>query len=98
MSEKGEVQMAYILYVGASGGQTPQDLYRPALVFAAANKMAENYSDVEVKVALLGDAVYAVDPIESMKPPHPQPPHYPDRRPKLADLINGLPKGVEIWC
>ncbi len=90
----------YMLYVGASGGHTPEDLYRPALLFAAAKTMAKQYPLVGVKVALLGDAVYAVDSTESQKTPKPRPKdeqQYQGRRPKLADLINALPKGVEIW-
>jgi predicted peroxiredoxin len=68
-----------MLYVGSSGGRSPQDLYRPALVFAAA--IAASKKGYEAKVALLGDAVFVLDRgINDRKPS-------PGKRPTLKELI-----------
>jgi hypothetical protein len=81
---------------------TKHDLYQSALLFAAANAMARQQGRT-VKVALLGDSVFAVhlgsgaDPLDN----HSKAQSQPGQRPSVYDLImgtGGLPASVDIWC
>jgi hypothetical protein len=71
---------------------TEKDVYQTALVFAAATAMAKRSPKPTVKVALLGDAVFAVHRDHSKKKPK------PGTRPTVESLINDLPRDVDIWC
>jgi predicted peroxiredoxin len=83
-----------ILYVGswAERGK-PKDTYQAALLFAAATAMAEKYPSVDVKVALLGDAV---DLIVDAHAQQMQPVGRPDTLFKMIKAA--VDKGVKIHC
>ena len=83
-----------ILCVGSWAGKgKDKDTYQAALVFAAATAMAEFHADVEVKVALLGDAVSLMEDAEAKK-------MMPPGRPvNLFVMIqSAVGKGVKIHC
>jgi predicted peroxiredoxin len=88
-----------MVYVGSYAMDDP---YRAALVFAAANAMADyakkHQFALEVHVALLGDGVFLMkDEIAKSATPHPRHPQHPQKRPPLFDLItDAVAKGVKI--
>jgi predicted peroxiredoxin len=84
----------YLLYVGSWAGKNKgKDTYQAALVFAAATAMAERHTNVEVKVALLGDAVHLIVDADAKQ-------MKPDGRPdSLFTMIqSAVGKGVKIHC
>ena len=104
LSPKVATEAYDVLYVGSHRypgtnpesnkptSDTEKDVYQTALVFAAATAIGKRSPKPTVKVALLGDAVYAVNKAHSELKPK------PGKRPSLKELITALPRDVDIWC